>query len=176
MQARYHWHPTRHKEVSEFFSSVRDRGRANNTLLHLSDALVRSSLLNASQMVHIGVADDEEFKVHRIRLSEKKYPDLFRLYKSSPSRLRSFILGEVLAEAARFRKSRPQEAGLLLLNAAADLEDVGEDAYPEIGAEPAPENPQVEVEAPQHKVGESSDGDQVNGLGATLLSAISETY
>lgn len=180
MQARYYWHPTRHTEVSDFFDSVRDRSRANSTLLHLSEALVRSSMLNTRQLSLLGISDDTDFDVQRIRITEKKYPALYRLYTSSPSRLRGYIFGEVLAEAARFRQNRPEEAGALILNLSADFEDVGDDAYPQIGGseEGSNESAAHGRDTSDQKQGSGDDtGSRVNGLGGlSLLSEIADNF
>ena len=181
MQARYYWHPVRHAVVEEYFKSVRDRTRANNMLLHLSDALVRSSMIEAKKLSSIGMSEGEDFEVQRIRISESKYPALYRLYTSSPSRLRGYIFGEILAEAARFRQEKPDEAGMIVLNLTASLEEVGDDAYPQLVAEVSDREPSHRY-SPQRPDGEEreeskSSGDQeedrVNGLGQTLLSSIS---
>lgn len=177
MQARYYWHPRRHAEVDEYFKSVKDRTRANNMLLHLSDALVRSSMLDVRKLSSVGMTDDEDFEVQRIRISEEKYPALYRLYTTSPSRLRGYIFGEVLAEAARFRKERPDEAGMVVLNLTASFEEVGDDAYPKLSSE-------VPLEASDKDIASSDgnsdnnesesgpqDSDRVNGLGGDLLSS-----
>lgn len=178
MQARYYWHPVRHAVVSEYFASVRDRARANNMLLHLSDALVRSSKFDARKLSAVGMTDEMDFEVQRIRISQEKYPSLYRLYTTSPSRLRGYIFGEILAEAARFRQERPDEAGMLIMNLSASFEDVGEDAYPEIPSERA-ENANVEQSAVakplEEEPGEGGD-DRVNGLGSDLLSSLNADF
>lgn len=185
MQARYYWHPTRHVEVAEYFASVRDRTRANNILLHLSDALVRSSMLDLRKISALGMTEDSEFELQRIRITEKKYPALFRLYTSSPSALRGYIFGEILAAAARFRKERPDEAGMLIVNLTANLEDVGEDAYPALPVtsdnsfKPAENRMNESAEAKADSADsdrEGEDTETVNGLGGTLLSSIGDSF
>lgn len=167
MQARYYFHPVRHQVVSEYFKSVRDRARANNMLLHLSDALVRSAMFDTRKLSAIGMSDDADFEVHRIRISHEKYPALYRLYTASPSRLRGYIFGEVLAEAARFRKDKPDEAGMLIMNLSASLEDVREDAYPSL-----PDTAAIESKSDQSKQQTKTDEDSddgINGLKGDLV-------
>lgn len=169
MQARYYFHPVRHQIVADYFKSVRDRSRANNMLLHLSDALVRSSMFDTRKLSAIGMSDDADFEVHRIRISPDKYPALYRLYTSSPSRLRGYIFGEVLAEAARFRSEKPDEAGMLIMNLGASLEDVGEDAYPSL-----PETMAAESKSDQSRPQEGTENDHdsedgINGLKGNIV-------
>lgn len=169
MQARYYFHPVRHHIVAEYFKAVRDRSRANNMLLHLSDALVRSSMFDTRKLSAIGMSDDADFEVHRIRISQDKYPALYRLYTSSPSRLRGYIFGEVLAEAARFRRDKPDEAGMLIMNIGASLEDVGEDAYPSLPDLITPEL-SSDQSRPQQETGKGDDPDDgINGLKGDLV-------
>lgn len=167
MQARYYFHPVRHQIVSEYFKSVRDRARANNMLLHLSDALVRSAMFDTRKLSAIGMSDDADFEVHRIRISPDKYPALYRLYTASPSRLRGYIFGEVLAEAARFRRDKPDEAGMLIMNLGASLEDVGEDAYPSLSDIAASESKTDQPKQEAEKEEDSLDG--INGLKGNIV-------
>lgn len=167
MQARYYFHPVRHQIVSDYFKSVRDRARANNMLLHLSDALVRSSMFDTRKLSAIGMSDDADFEVHRIRISQEKYPALFRLYTASPSRLRGYIFGEVLAEAARFRRDKPDEAGMLIMNLSASLEDVGEDSYPSLPENVASES--TSTRSKQQPQTDEGSGDGINGLKGDMV-------
>ena len=142
-------------------------------------------MLDLKKISALGMTEDSDFELQRIRITEKKYPALFRLYTSSPSALRGYIFGEILAAAARFRQERPDEAGMLIVNFAANFEDVGDDAYPSLPGSDESDRPEskASIEAAgnnsdrsQGEEHEEESSDTVNGLGGSLLSSIGDSF
>lgn len=177
MQGRYYWHPERHQILEKFFLSMRDRTRANNLLLNLSEALVRNERLNLRELSLLGVqSSEEDFKFLRIRISATKYPSLFQVYRRSSSRLRGFILGEIFAETLRFREKHPDAAGMLLLNLEANVEEVGDAEYPTIEHESL-QTTNSSLEEQSAVTREEEDySSRVNGLGADILDQFNNGY
>jgi hypothetical protein len=83
--------------------------------------------------------------------------------------LRGYIFGEVLAEAARFRSDKPDEAGMLIMNLGASLEDVGEDAYPSLPDSMSAESKSDQTRPQQETEKDPDSDDGINGLKGNIV-------
>lgn len=133
-------HPALHNIYAEFASPV----AANHTLLTLAEGLLRSGAVRLDQLLAQCVIGEAFGKEVRLRIPQKKYPELYRIYTSLSKGIKSAVLSELMHYAARYRKDNPIAATELLVNKAVIVEaiDVGEARLPHVDepfeSEPTP--------------------------------------
>lgn len=169
MEARYRYSPERHKALVKHLKDVGDKRHTNSILMTLAEALVRSGKIDTKELVLVGVTEDGgTFGIERTRIPERHYPSLLRLYKNNSRNLRPYVLGEVLAEAARFLRERKEEAGMLLLNRDAHVEEIGDSAYPSLDTQgqESPRRPMISEAEGQASEDKADELRPVNGINA----------